>query len=309
MVTQKPPQLSVDLNGFRLKNPVMAASGTFGYGLEYEKLIDLNLLGGIVVKGISLWEEKGNPPPRICETTAGMLNAIGLQNIGLQNFLQDKLPQLRKYNTAIIVNIWGHSIDDYVKLAEKLSQADGIAALEINISCPNIKQGGMSFGQDEKMTYQLVHAVRKSTKFPLIVKLTPNVTNPVPIAHSAEDAGANCISLINTLLGMAVDIETKKPLLANITGGLSGPAIRPVALRMVWQVASAAKVPVIGLGGISSAEDALQFLIVGAKAVQIGTANFRDPFTCLKVINGIEEYLVKHNSDDINQLIGSIEID
>jgi len=240
MVKYKHPQLSVDLNGFKLKNPVIAASGTFGYGLEYEKLIDLNLLGGIVVKGISLWEEEGNPPPRICETTAGMLNAIGLQNIGLQKFLQGKLPQLRKYDTALIVNIWGRSIDDYAKLAERLSDADGITALEVNISCPNIKQGGMSFGQDEKMTYQLVNTVRKSTKLPLIVKLTPNVVSPVPIAQSAEDAGANCISLINTLLGMAVDIETKKPLLANITGGLSGPVILPVALRMVWQVGESA---------------------------------------------------------------------
>lgn len=306
---QKPPQLSVDLNGLRLKNPIMAASGTFGYGLEYENLIDLNLLGGIVVKGISLWEEKGNPPPRICETTAGMLNAIGLQNIGLQKFVQDKLPQLSKYDTAIIVNIWGRSIDDYVKLAERLSQANEVAALEINISCPNIKQGGMSFGQDAKVTYQLVHTIRKSTHLPLIVKLTPNVTDPVLIAHSAEDAGANCISLINTLLGMAVDIETRKPLLANITGGLSGPAILPVALCMVWQVASNVKIPVIGLGGISTAEDALQFLIVGAKAVQIGTANFRDPLVCQKVIRGIEEYLTKHGLENIHQLIGSMVLD
>ena len=302
------PRLEVNLNGLRLKNPVMTASGTFGYGLEYEELIDLNLLGGIVVKGISLWEEKGNPPLRICETPGGMLNAIGLQNIGLESFLRDKLPDLRRYNTAIIVNIWGRTINDYVQLAERLSQAAGIAAIEINISCPNIKQGGMSFGQDEKMTYQLVKAVREKTQIPLIVKLTPNVTDPVPIALRAEEAGANCISLINTLLGMAIDIETKRPLLANVTGGLSGPAIRPVALRMVWQVASAVKIPVIGVGGIASAEDALQFLIAGSMAVQIGTANFRDPLVCQKVINGIEEYLINHGLEDIHQLIGSIKI-
>jgi len=307
-VKRNRPRLEVNLNGLRLKNPVMTASGTFGYGLEYEELIDLNLLGGIVVKGISLWEEKGNPPLRICETPGGMLNAIGLQNIGLESFLRDKLPDLRRYNTAIIVNIWGRTINDYVQLAERLSQAAGIAAIEINISCPNIKQGGMSFGQDEKMTYQLVKAVREKTQIPLIVKLTPNVTDPVPIALRAEEAGANCISLINTLLGMAIDIETKRPLLANVTGGLSGPAIRPVALRMVWQVASAVKIPVIGVGGIASAEDALQFLIAGSMAVQIGTANFRDPLVCQKVINGIEEYLINHGLEDIHQLIGSIKI-
>ncbi len=309
MVTDKSLQLAVELNGLKLKNPVIAASGTFGYGLEYNELIDLNQLGGIVVKGISLWEEKGNAPPRIYETPAGMLNAIGLQNVGVQKFIQDKLPPLRAYDTAIIVNIWGRSIDDYVKVAEQLSSVEEISALEVNISCPNIKQGGMSFGQDEKMTYQLVKAVKKATKLPLIVKLTPNVTNPVPIAQSAEDAGAHSISLINTLLGMVIDIETKKPVLSNITGGLSGPAIRPVALRMVWQVASAVSIPVIGLGGITSAEDALQFLIAGAQAVQIGSANFHDPLTCLKVIKGIEAYLIEHNLHNINQLIGTMEIE
>jgi dihydroorotate dehydrogenase (NAD+) catalytic subunit len=309
MVTDKSPQLSVELNGLKLKNPVIAASGTFGYGLEYNELIDLNQLGGIVVKSISLWEEEGNAPPRIYETPAGMLNAIGLQNVGVQKFIQDKLPLLRAYDTAIIVNIWGRSIDDYVKVAEQLSGVEDIAALEVNISCPNIKQGGMNFGQDEKMTYQLVKAVKKATQLPLIVKLTPNITNPVPIAQSAEDAGAHSISLINTLLGMVIDIETKKPVLSNITGGLSGPAIRPVALRMVWQVASAVTIPVIGLGGITSAEDALQFLIAGAQAVQIGSANFRDPLTCLKVIKGIEAYLIDHNLHNINQLIGTMEIE
>ncbi len=309
MVTDKSLQLAVELNGLKLKNPVIAASGTFGYGLEYNELIDLNQLGGIVVKGISLWEEKGNAPPRIYETPAGMLNAIGLQNVGVQKFIQDKLPPLRAYDTAIIVNIWGRSIDDYVKVAEQLSSVEEISALEVNISCPNIKQGGMSFGQDEKMTYQLVKAVKKATKLPLIVKLTPNVTNPVPIAQSAKDAGAHSISLINTLLGMVIDIETKKPVLSNITGGLSGPAIRPVALRMVWQVASAVSIPVIGLGGITSAEDALQFLIAGAQAVQIGSANFHDPLTCLKVIKGIEAYLIEHNLHNINQLIGTMEIE
>lgn len=308
-MTDKSLQLAVELNGLKLKNPVIAASGTFGYGLEYNELIDLNQLGGIVVKGISLWEEKGNAPPRIYETPAGMLNAIGLQNVGVQKFIQDKLPPLRAYDTAIIVNIWGRSIDDYVKVAEQLSSVEEISALEVNISCPNIKQGGMSFGQDEKMTYQLVKAVKKATKLPLIVKLTPNVTNPVPIAQSAKDAGAHSISLINTLLGMVIDIETKKPVLSNITGGLSGPAIRPVALRMVWQVASAVSIPVIGLGGITSAEDALQFLIAGAQAVQIGSANFHDPLTCLKVIKGIEAYLIEHNLHNINQLIGTMEIE
>ena len=306
MVGDTSPSLSVELNGLKLKNPIIASSGTFGYGLEFAPLGNLGKLGGIVIKGLSHWEEKGNPPPRICETPAGILNSIGLENIGVENFISEKLPQLLQFNTAIIVNIWGREIDDYRKVAERLDGVKGIAALEINISCPNIKKGGITFGTDPSLTFQLVQQVRKKTSLPLMVKLTPNVTDITLIARSAEDAGANILSLINTLLGMEIDIATRRPSLANITGGLSGPAIRPIALRMVYQTAKKVKIPIVGVGGISSLEDVLKFLLAGASAVQIGTANFFDPTICWKLVDELEEYLRKEGIPDVRQLVGAL---
>ena len=306
MVAEASPSLSVELNGLKLKNPIIAASGTFGYGLEYAPLGDLGKLGGIVIKGLSFWEEKGNPPPRICETPAGMLNSIGLDNIGVENFITEKLPQLLPYDTAIIVNIWGREIDDYIKVAERLDEVEGIAALEVNISCPNIKKGGITFGTDPSVTFQLVQQVRKRTSLPLMVKLTPNVTDITLIARSAEDAGANVLSLINTLLGMEIDVTTRRPSLANITGGLSGPAIRPIALRMVYETAKKVKIPIVGVGGISSLTDVIKFLLAGASAVQIGTANFFDPTICWRLVEELEEYLLKEGIPDVRQLVGAL---
>ncbi|TKJ34054.1 dihydroorotate dehydrogenase B catalytic subunit [bacterium (candidate division B38) B3_B38] len=306
MVAESSPILSIELNGLKLKNPIIAASGTFGYGLEYVPLGDLSKLGGMVTKGLCMWEEKGNPPPRICETPAGMLNSIGLENIGIENFITEKLPQLIQYDTAIIVNIWGREIDDYIKAAERLDAVNGIAALEVNISCPNIKKGGLTFGTDPSVTFELVQQVRKRTSLPLMVKLTPNVTDITLIARSAEDAGANALSLINTLLGMEIDVSTRRPSLANITGGLSGPAIRPVALRMVYQTARQVNIPIVGLGGISSLADVIKFLLAGASAVQIGTANFFDPTICWRLVDELEEYLRNENISDVNQLVGAI---
>ena len=306
MVAETSPSLSVELNGLKLKNPIMTASGTFGYGLEYAPLDDLGKLGGIVIKGLSFWEEKGNPPPRICETPAGMLNSIGLDNIGVENFITEKLPQLLPYDTAIIVNIWGREIDDYIKVAERLDGVEGIAALEVNISCPNIKKGGITFGTDPSVTFQLVQQVRKRTSLPLLVKLTPNVTDITLIARSAEDAGANALSLINTLPGMEIDVATRRPSLANITGGLSGPAIRPIALRMVYDTAKKVKIPIVGVGGISSLTDVIKFLLVGASAVQIGTANFFDPTICWRLVEELEEYLRQEGISDVRQLVGAL---
>ncbi|MDH5714054.1 MAG: dihydroorotate dehydrogenase [Candidatus Aminicenantes bacterium] len=306
MVARASPSLSVELNGLKLKNPIIAASGTFGYGLEYAPLGDLGKLGGMVTKGLSMWEEKGNPPPRICETPAGMLNSIGLENIGMENFISQKLPQLIQYDTAIIVNIWGREIDDYIKAAERLDGVNGVAALEVNISCPNIKKGGITFGTDPSVTFELVQAVRGKTSLPLLVKLTPNVTDITLIARSAEDAGANALSLINTLLGMEIDVSTRRPSLANITGGLSGPAIRPVALRMVYQTAKKVNIPIVGVGGISSVADVIKFMLAGASAVQIGTANFFDPTICWRLVNELEEYLRNENISDVNQLVGAL---
>jgi len=299
--------MAVSVGGLALKNPVMTASGTFGYAREFESLIDLNRLGAIIVKGLALKPVKGNPPPRIVETACGMLNAIGLENVGIDAFETEKMPFLRTLQPPVIANIYGTTVEEYAALAERIETIDGIAALEVNISCPNVKAGGVVFGVDPLAAARVVAAVRKKTRKPVIVKLSPNVTDVTVIARSVEQAGADAVSLINTITGMAIDIETRRPRLANITGGLSGPAIKPVALRMVWQVARTARVPVIGIGGIMRAEDAIEFFIAGATAVQIGTANFIDPRTALDVIAGIEHYLRQHGIRDIADLVGTLE--
>ncbi len=303
------PDITVKLGKIALKNPVMTASGTFGYGREFDPLIDLNLLGAIIVKGISLKPMQGNPPPRIVETEGGMLNAIGLANIGIDSFLSDKLPWLRTLDTEIIVNIYGHSIDEYGELASALKDADGVSAVEVNISCPNVDKGGLVFGKDPDMSAKVTEAVVKNTNKPVIVKLTPNVSDITVLARAVEQAGAHCLSLINTLTGMAIDIETGRPRLGNISGGLSGPAIKPVALHMVYQAAGAVNIPVIGIGGILNAQDALEFLIAGASAVQIGTANFINPRATLEIIEGIRNYCIRKNIKNINEIIGSINTD
>jgi dihydroorotate dehydrogenase (NAD+) catalytic subunit len=304
---RKKTSLAVSIGGLKLKNPILTASGTFGYGEDFAEYFDLGRLGGIVVKGLSLKPTLGNPPPRIAETPAGMLNAIGLQNIGIERFIEEKLPFLRKFDTKILVNIYGHSINEYSAIAERLEGLAGVHGIEVNISCPNVKKGGMAFGTDPKETHKVVQAVRKKTSFPLIVKLSPNVTDITAIARAAEDAGADALSVINTLLGMAVDIDTRRPLLGNITGGLSGPAIKPVALRMVWQVHQSVKLPLIGIGGIMEARDALEFIICGASAVQIGTANFLDPLSAVNILQGIEDYLLENRIEDIKALKGSLQ--
>jgi len=302
------PDLSVELAGIRMQNPVMTASGTFGYGKEFVPYLDLNRLGALVVKTITLEPRAGNPPPRIVETPAGMLNAIGLQNAGLEAFLQEHLPYLRQFSPPLIVNIAGGSIEEFTQLASRLSQAEGIAGLELNISCPNLVDG-LIFGTDARLLSSLVRQVRTATPLPLLVKLTPNVTDIILMARSAVEAGADGLSLINTLLGMAIDIETRRPKLANVTGGLSGPAIKPVALRMIYQVAQALTVPIVGMGGIMSAQDALEFLIAGAQAVAIGTANFIEPASCIQVIEGLESYLIEHQMPRLRDLIGTLITD
>jgi len=305
---KKRPDLSVRIGLLRLQNPVLTASGTFGYGQEYAGLVDLNRLGGIIVKGLSLNPRPGNMPPRTVETPCGLLNAIGLQNVGVENFIADKLPFLRNLSVPVIVNILGQDIKEYRKLAERLSSVEGIAALEVNISCPNVKKGGVVFGTDYKAAARVTRAVRVAARLPIIVKLSPNVTDIVSIARAVEEAGADAVSLINTLTGMAIDVEARRPKLHNVTGGLSGPAIKPIALRMVWQVAGAVKIPVIGCGGIMTAADALEFLIAGASAVQVGTANFVNPRASMEIISGIEEYLAGHNLKDIKSLVGSLTL-
>ena len=299
--------LSVDIGRLRLKNPVMTASGTFGYGREFGHLIDLNGLGAIIVKGISLEPSKGNPPPRIIETPCGMLNAIGLENVGLQAFLSEKLPFLKTLDTPVLVNIYGKTIEEYEALASGLDGVDGVRGLEVNISCPNVKAGGVAFGVDPRTAYEVTAAVRRRTDLPLIVKLTPNVTDIAQIARSVEEAGADAVSMINTITGMAVNIHTRRPRLANVTGGLSGPAIKPVALRMVWQAVRVLNIPVIGVGGIMTAEDALEFIVVGATAVQVGTANFIDPHGTMDIIDGIERFLVDQKIVHLTRIIGSLE--
>ena len=300
--------LNIDLAGIKMKNPVMVASGTFGYGEEYSQFLDLRELGAIVVKSISLLPRAGNQPPRIAETPAGMLNAIGLQNVGLERFVADKMPFLRDLGIPIIVSIAGEDVSEYVELAEKLTNIEGVGGIEVNISCPNVSKGGMSFGADPFVTSSLVRAIRAATGLPLIVKLTPNVTDIAEIASAAAESGADALSLINTLLGMAIDIHTRQPKLANITGGLSGPAIRPVAVRMVWQVARAVDLPVIGMGGIMTAEDALEFMIAGARAVSVGTANFVNPLAALEIISGIEDFMIRNEIRDVNDLVGSLKM-
>ncbi len=305
MISTK-PDLSVEFAGIRLKNPVLTASGTFGYGEEYADFVDLNKLGGIIVKGVSLRPIAGNPPPRIWETPSGMLNAIGLENPGVDVFLNEKLPYLRKFDTAVFVNVFGYSLEDYIGVVERLSDAKGIAALEVNISCPNVKAGGIVFGTNAKASFELLSALRRTTKLPLIAKLSPNVTDITDFAKAAQDAGCDGISLINTLVGMAIDVRCRKPRLANGTGGLSGPAIRPVAVRMVWQAAKAVTIPVLGMGGIATAEDALEFMLAGATAVAVGTASFVDPRSTLNVIEGIGSFLREQGIRDVRSLIGKV---
>lgn len=300
-------QMGVVISGLTLKNPVMAASGTFGYGEEYADYLNLSRLGAIVVKGLSLEPREGNPPPRIMETASGMLNAVGLQNVGVRAFIDDNLPSLRGIDSAVITNIFGESVEEYVRVAEILNNAEGVAALEVNISCPNVKKGGVAFGSDPLLAGEVTQAVKGVSKLPVIVKLTPNVTDITEIARSVEAAGADALSLINTLTGMSIDIEKGVPHLKNITGGLSGPAIKPVALRMVWETVNAVSIPVIGIGGIMTASDALEFLIAGARAVQIGTANFINPSVAAEVVDGIEQYLAERGIGSINDLIGSLK--
>jgi len=301
------PDLRVDIGGLQLQNPVLTASGTFGYAREFEHLVDLNRLGRIIVKGLSLEPTRGNPPPRIAETPCGMLNAIGLENVGIEAFVNEKMPFLQTRTPPLIVNIYGKLEDEYARLAARIEEVEAIAGIEVNISCPNVKAGGMAFGVDPQAAFSVVRAVRKETGKFLAVKLSPNVTDITEIARAAEDAGADCLSLINTLTAMAIDIETRRPRLANITGGLSGPAIKPVALRMVWQVAQIAKVPIIGIGGIMSAEDALEFIIAGAAAVQVGTANFINPEVTTDIIEGIERFLLEKGIASVRELIGALE--
>ncbi len=306
--TVKRPSLAVNIAGIHLKNPVMPASGTFGYGEEYAPYLDLERIGAIVTKGLSLRPKAGNPTPRIAETISGMLNAIGLQNVGIDDFIKFKLPFLREVNTPVIVNFFGNTLDEYGEVAARLADLPEVAGLELNISCPNVKQGGIVFGTDPKAAAEVVSLVRSRSQKPLIVKLTPNVTDITVIARAVEEAGADALCCINTITGMAVDIKTRKARLANKTGGLSGPAIRPIAVRMVHQVVQAVKIPVIGVGGIVRAADALEFLIVGAKAVQVGTANFVDPAAMLGIVEGIEQFCIEEGIGDIGELIGSLQL-
>lgn len=300
--------LSVEIGKLKLKNPIMTASGTFGYGEEFADFIDLNRLGGIIVKGTTLHHREGNPYPRMAETPSGMLNAVGLQNKGVDYFIEHIYPRIKDLDTRVIVNVSGSCIDDYVAVCEKLSPLDKVAAVEINISCPNVKQGGMGFGTTCSGAESVTSAVRKAYDGTMIVKLTPNVTDITEIARAVEAAGADAVSLTNTFLGMAIDVEKRKPMLSTITGGLSGPCIRPIAVRMVWQVANAVKVPVVGLGGIASGRDAIEFLLAGATAVQIGTANFVDPQVTVKSIDYIEDYLKRHQIASVRELIGGVEV-
>jgi dihydroorotate dehydrogenase (NAD+) catalytic subunit len=301
------PDLSVQIGSLRLANPIIAASGCFGYGVEYADVVDLSTLGGVAVKGLFLEEREGHSPPRIVETPSGMLNAIGLQGIGVHRFIREKLPELRDRRAVVVVNICGTTLDEYVELARILSDADGVAALELNISCPNIKEGGITFGCSLAGTFDVVSAVRRVTGLPVIPKLTPNVTDVASFARAAEEAGADAVSLVNTFLAMAIDVETRRPKLSNIVGGLSGPAIRPIAVRMVYECRQAVKLPIIGMGGIASATDALEFLIAGAAAVQVGTANFVDPFVWSKLLDGLRNYLVRHDVARIADLVGTLD--
>ncbi len=306
-MSQHTPSLAVDLAGLTLRNPVMPASGTFGYGREFAPYLDLEKIGAVMTKGISLRPKAGNPTPRIAETSSGMLNAIGLQNVGIDAFIRDKVPYLQTLDTPVIVNFFGNQLHEYIEVAEKLSDIEAVDAVELNISCPNVKQGGIVFGTEPCAAAEVVSGVRKVLNKPLIVKLTPNVTDITVMARAVEEAGADVISCVNTLTGMAVDIEKRRLYLANGTGGLSGPAIKPVALRMVYQVVRAVTVPVIGIGGIMTAKDALEFLLVGATAVQVGTANLVNPGVMAEIVDGMEQFCRDKGIDDINQWIGSLQ--
>jgi dihydroorotate dehydrogenase (NAD+) catalytic subunit len=299
--------LSVSLGSLTIPNPLIAASGCFGYGVEYADAVDLSTLGGVAVKGLFLAEREGHPPPRIVETPAGMLNAIGLQGIGVHRFIREKLPELRDRRAIVFVNICGTTIDEYVELARILSDAEGVAAIELNISCPNIKEGGITFGCSLPGTHNVVAAVRKVTRLPVIPKLTPNVTDVASFARAAEAAGADAVSLVNTFLAMAIDVETRRPKLTNIVGGLSGPAIRPIAVRMVYECRQAVRIPVIGMGGISDPEDVLEFMIAGATAVQVGTANFVDPFIWSRLLDGLRSYMARHQLSRLADLTGTLD--
>lgn len=297
--------MTVNLAGIKLKNPVITASGTFGFGREYAKFYDLSKLGGIAVKGLTLEPREGNKPPRIAETPGGMLNSVGLQNPGVDYFIKKELPFLRQYDVAVIANIAGNTVEEYCKMTERLgSNVDGI---ELNISCPNVKEGGVAFGTKCDSVYNITRKVKEYCKVPLIVKLSPNVTDIREIAAAAEEGGADAISLINTLLGMAIDINTRRPVLANVVGGLSGPAVKPVAVRMVWQVAETVSIPIIGMGGIDCWQDSIEFILAGADAVSIGTANFVNPYTPLEILDGLKNYLIKNNFNSINELKGNIK--
>ncbi|MBW2108663.1 MAG: dihydroorotate dehydrogenase [Deltaproteobacteria bacterium] len=302
------PDLTVRLGPLCLKNPVMTASGTFGYGREFEPFFDLNRLGAMVLKGLSLKPASGNPPPRTVETCGGILNAIGLENVGIEAFAKDKLPFLKSLDTAVILNLYGRSLAEFHEIAVRVNEMEGIAGIELNISCPNVKAGGAVFGADPAMAFDVTRTVRKATELPLVVKLSPNVTDVTVIARQVEDAGADAISLINTVIAMAVDVRTRRPKLANIIGGLSGPAIKPIALRMVWQTVQAVKIPVIGIGGIMNTADALEFFIVGARAIQVGTANFVNPSTAVQIVDGLTEYMRQNRLARMDELVGSLEI-
>lgn len=299
--------LSVKIGKVKFENPVLVASGTFGYGEEYGQLIDLNKLGGIITKSITLDPKEGNPPPRTCETPAGMLNAIGLANVGVDRFIKEKLTFLRSLDTRTIVNVAGATLNEYVKVVKRLNRVKGIDMLEINISCPNVKQGGMEFGATQESAHQIITAIRENTSYPLMVKLSPNVTDITQIALAVQDAGCDAISLINTLVGMGINSDTRKPFLSNVTGGLSGPAIKPVALAMVWKVAQKVKVPIVGIGGIMNTRDALEFLLAGASMIQVGTANFVDSRTSIGILEGLKEYCENNGIKKIKDLVGKLE--
>jgi dihydroorotate dehydrogenase (NAD+) catalytic subunit len=301
-------ELDVRIGSLHMANPFMAASGCFGYGLEYSGAIDISTIGAVVSKGLFVKPREGHPPERIVETPSGMLNAIGLQGIGVHRYIAEKLPELRKTGATNVVNICGSTLDEYVELARILSDAEGVHALEINISCPNIKEGGITFGCSLHGTFDVVSAIKKVTRLPVIPKLTPNVTDVASIAKAAEDAGADAVSLVNTFLAMSIDVETRRPRLSNIVGGLSGPAIRPIAVRMVYECSRVLRIPVIGMGGIANVNDALEFFIAGAAAVQVGTANFADPFIWGKLLNGLRDYMTRHKLTTLSELVGSIDV-
>lgn len=310
ILSRKKPDLTVNFAGLTFKNPVIAASGTFGYGVEFEDIVSLEKLGGFVTKGLSREPMAGNPPPRLFETAAGMLNSIGLQNIGAPAFLAEKLPQLqRKKNVVVIANVFGYAREDYVEVIRILNEAEGIAAYELNVSCPNTKQGGITFGSDRLLLEELVAGCKAAARRPLIVKLSPNVTSIPTMAKSAENAGADAVSLVNTFVAMAIDADTHKPRISNVTAGLSGPAIKPIALRMVYEAAHTVDIPVIGIGGITTAQDVIEFMLAGAAAVEVGTANFWDPCAAEKIVDGVRRWCAEHRVDKITDLVGALEME